>query len=255
MSTALAPQASSAFISRFDGPVLHRKITLGSPLVRHQFRRSFEHVGRNVHMVSVFGRVLLGEDKIHEAEAAIYSRLDEVEKVLERKVASSAVAVKDSGIDDSSLADYNKPAELVADIVVPAQSRFLKILEKADAYARNFLTLWLAGEIDDKEKSKAELELKRFLRMVPSTTRKMRIFIQDKLNQSPHEEAKKEAARLVSEIKDEDPDDEDLGVVDIKGGAKGKGNGKGKANAKAAPEAVAAASESADPATPIAAAA
>lgn len=220
------PAASSAWIARFEGPVLRKEIVLGSTLVRHQFRRSFEHVGRNVHMVSVFGRILLGEDKIHEAEVAIYKRLEEITKALERKVATSEVAVKDVGFSEDSLASYNKPETIVAEIVVPAQSRYLKLLELADKYARNFFTLWLSGEVDDKEKSKAELELKKLLRQVPSTTRKMRIYVQEKLNASEHEEAKKEAAALAASIKDEDEVDDDADLATEVAGGKGKSKGK-----------------------------
>lgn len=205
MNTVTA--AKSAWLARFDGPVLTRKITLGSPLVRHQYKRAFEHVGRNVHMVSVFGRVLLGEEKINEAEIAIYKCIDDVTKALERKVASSKLVVTDAGLADN-IAEYNKPTEIEASVVVPAQSKFLRLLELADAYAQNFFTLWLGGEITDKEKSKQEHELKKLLRMIPSTTRKMRVYVQTKLNESPHEEAKKEAAAMLSDVKEDHDDGE-----------------------------------------------
>lgn len=220
------PVASSAWITRFEGAVLRKEIVLGSTLIRHQFRRSFEHVGRNVHMVSVFGRILLGEDKIHEAEAAIYKRLDEVVKAIERKVAASEVAVKDAGINEDSLASYNKPEIIVAEIVVPAQFRYLKILSLADSYVRNLFTLWLSGEVDDKEKSKAELDLKKLLRQIPSTTRKMRIYVQEKLNASEHEEAKKEAAALAATIKDDDDTDDEEDIATDATERKEKNNSK-----------------------------
>lgn len=211
-SNTAAPSAQSAWISRFDGPIVRREVTFGSPLVRHQFRRSFEHVGRNVHMVSVFGRVLLGEEKITEAEAAIYRRIDEIMKALGRKVASSEVVVKEAGHNED-MATYNKPQTHMADIVVPAQTKFLQLLMFADKYAQNFFTLWLHGEIDDKEKSKLEFELKKLLRTIPATTRKMREFIQAKLNESEHEEAKREAAAMVADAKDDEEVDEDSAKI------------------------------------------
>lgn len=242
MSEATHAKPPSAFLARFDGPILRKEIVLESPLVRHQFSRSFEHVGRNVHMVSVFGRVLLGEDKIHEAEAAIYKRLEEITKAVERKVATSEVAVKDAGFSENGMASYNKTAPVVAHIVVPAQSRFLKLLELADKYARNFFTLWLNGEINDKEKSKAELELKKLLRQIPSTTRKMRIYVQEKLNASTHEEAKKEAAAMAKEIKDDDVDSEEtvgaaVAAVALEGADTEDSKSKKKTKAKGSAEA------------------
>lgn len=201
-----AAQAQSAWVARFDGPILRREITFGSPLIRHQHKRSFEHVGRNVHFVSVFGRVLLGEEKILAAEDAVYKRIEEITTAIERKAAAVLVVLKDSNISPDGIAVYNKPQTIMLDIVVPAQSKFVRLLEKADTYAQGFFTLWLEGEIDDKEKSRLELELKKLLRSIPATTRKMRLFIQAKLEASENEEAKKEARVMVSDAKDDDDD-------------------------------------------------
>lgn len=242
MSTpaATATPQRSAWMSRFDGPILTRSTTLGSPLIRHQFKRSFEHVGRNVHMVSVFGRVLLGEEKINEAEVAIYKRIEEITKAIERKAAAIAVVLKDADISEAQMAAYNKPSDITAEIVVPAQSLFLKLLTTADQYAQGFFTLWLAGEIKDTEKSKLEFELKKLLRSIPATTRKMRVFIQTKLDESEHEDAKKEAAAMVADAKDEEIGDDDLvegsTVAVLAGDAAGKtkGGAKAKAGKKAA---------------------
>lgn len=200
--------AQSAWVARFDGPILHREVVFGSPLIRHQFKRSFEHVGRNVHMVSVFGRVLLGEEKIIVAEEAIYKRIEEITTAIERKAAMTLVVLKEANIEVGQLATYNKPVHVLVDIVVPAQSKFVKLLEKADIYAQGFFTLWLEGEITDKEKSKNELELKKLLRQIPATTRKMRIFIQAKLEESEHEDAKKEAKAMVADAVEEVEDDD-----------------------------------------------
>lgn len=199
----------SAWIARFDGPILQREIKIGSPLIRHQHKRSFEHVGRNVHFVSVFGRVLLGEDKIFAAEDAIYKRIDEITTAIERKAAAILVVLKDANIDAEQMAVYNKPQSVSLDIVVPAQSKFVRLLELADVYAQGFFTLWLAGEINDKEKSRLEFELKKLLRSIPATTRKMRLFIQAKLEASEHEDAKKEAKAMVADAQDDaDPETE-----------------------------------------------
>ncbi len=206
MSTGTNAPRRSAWISRFDGPILNRPIAFGSPLIRHQYERSFEHVGRNVHMVSVFGRVLLGEEKINEAELAIYNRITEITTAIDRKLVTMEVTLKDRGVKVDDMASYNRPTALVVDIVVPAQTKYLKILEQADKYAQGFFTLWLEGEIDDKEKSKLELELKKLLRAIPSTTRKMRQYVHDKLEHSDHEDAKKEAAIMISDVKDDDVD-------------------------------------------------
>lgn len=238
---AVSPHAPSAWIARFDGPILQRTITIGSPLIRHQHKRSFEHVGRNVHFVSVFGRVLLGEDKIEAAEDAIYKRIEEITTAVERKAAATLVVLKDANIDKAQMAVYNKPHSVSLDIVIPAQSRFVKLLELADIYAQGFFTLWLAGEISDKEKSRLEFELKKLLRSIPATTRKMRLFIQAKLEASEHEEAKKEAKAMVAGVKDEDDSDDAALPLNADGAPlpiKLEGKPARSKKAKPAPEAV-----------------
>lgn len=200
MSTAAQPlrRAKDDWLAKFDGAVIKKTVTLGSPTVRHIYQRSYDHIGRNCHFISVFGRILLGEDKISEPEAAVYKRLEEVKTSLERKISASKALVADAGIDDATA--FNKKEEVAASVIVPVQSAYLKILVLADEYLRLMNSLWLEGEITDKAKSKAELELKQNIRIISATTRKMRIYLQGKLAEAAaKEDAKPETKQAAAE--------------------------------------------------------
>lgn len=201
MSTAAQPlrRAKDDWLAKFDGAVIKKTVTLGSPTVRHIYQRSYDHIGRNCHFISVFGRILLGEDKISEPEAAVYKRLEEVKTSLERKISASKALVADAGIDDATA--FNKKEEVAASVIVPVQSAYLKILVLADEYLRLMNSLWLEGEITDKAKSKAELELKQNIRIISATTRKMRIYLQGKLAEAAaKEDAKPETKQAAAEL-------------------------------------------------------
>ena len=202
-------RAKDDWLLKFDGAVKKVPLTFGSPTVRHIHKRSYDQIGRNCHFISVFGRILLGEDKISEPEAAIYSRIQEVTTSLERKIAASKATIVDAGIDDTTT--FNKKEEIVSSVIVPAQGKYLKILSLADEFLRLINTLWLEGEITDKAKSKAELELKQNLRIISSTTRKMRLYLQGKLHEAAaKEDATAETKRLASEIKKDEHSIEDI---------------------------------------------
>lgn len=187
--------AKADWMRRFDGAVAYKDVTFGAPTVRHLHKRSYEQLGRNCHFITVFGRVLLGERKIAEAEEGVYKRITEVQTAFERKLKAVNALVAQAGIEDS--AEYNKTESIRAAVIVPAQGRFLKTLVLADEYLRQVYTLWLEGEISDAEKSKAELELKHLLRGIASTTRKMRIYLQEKATDA-QERAKAEGTRLTA---------------------------------------------------------
>ena len=194
MTQALA-SAKADWLSRFDGAVARKEITFGSPTVRHLYKRAFDQMGRNCHFITVFGRILLGEDQIAPAEGMIYQRIQEVGTAFQRKVSAMQAVMAESGIDE--MAEFNQQEKIKVALIVPSQRKFLDVLLLADEYLRLVNTLWLEGEVSDKEKSKAELELKQLLRGIGSTTRKMRIYLQTKVSEAQARE------KLTPEAKEE----------------------------------------------------
>ena len=179
MAHKVLTDAKSDWMKRFDGPVAEKASTLGAPTVRHSYRRSFEQIGSYCHYFTVFGRILLGEKKMSDAEDGIYKRLQTSSKNLESKIRAMRAVMTEAGIEQT--AEFNQNEAVVARVIVPAQGKYLRVLQQADEFLRLVSTLWLEGEITDSEKSKAELDLKNTLRGITSTTRKMRIYLQEKV--------------------------------------------------------------------------
>lgn len=179
MAHKVLTDAKSDWMKRFDGPVAEKAITLGSPTVRHSYRRSFEQIGRNCHYITVFGRILLGEKKMSDAEDGIYKRIQTSSKNLESKIRAMRAVMTEAGIEQT--AEFNQSEAVLARVIVPAQGKYLRVLQQADEFLRLVSTLWLEGEISDSEKSKAELDLKNVLRGITLTTRKMRVYLQEKV--------------------------------------------------------------------------
>lgn len=191
-------EAKDAWLSKFDGAIAKKTVTFGSPTIRHLHKRTYTHIGRNCHFISVFGRILLGENQISESEDQVYARIKEVETAMERKIQATRAIVADANLQDTTT--FNKPEELACAVVVPAQSRYLKVLALADEYLRLMNMLWLEGEITDKAKSKAELELKQNFRTISSVTRKMRVYLQGKLAEAAAKDgASSETKRVLAQ--------------------------------------------------------
>lgn len=197
MTQALA-SAKADWLNRFDGAVARKEITFGSPTVRHLYKRAFDQMGRNCHFITVFGRILLGEDLIAPAEASIYQRIQEVGTAFQRKVSAMQAVMTEAGIEE--MAEFNQQETIKVALIVPSQRKFLDVLVLADEYLRLVNTLWLEGEVSDKEKSKAELELKQLLRGIGSTTRKMRIYLQTKVSEAQAKE--KQSAEVKGALAD-----------------------------------------------------
>ena len=125
--------AKDAWLEKFEGASIVKVTPIGSPTMRHLHKRSFGHVGRNCHFISVFGRILLGEDQISEAEAAVSKRIVEVTTGIERKISAMKAIVADRGLSDN-LAQFNASSEIVSKIVVPSQTRFLNLIALGDQY-------------------------------------------------------------------------------------------------------------------------
>jgi len=197
--------AKDEWMRKFEGAKIVKQSPVGSPTMRHLHKRSFDHVGRNCHFITVFGRILLGEDRISEAEESVVKRLDDVTKAIERKISAMTAIVAEAGLADS-MASFNRVEDMHSDIVVPAQNRFLTTIVLGDQYLVLVNTLWLHGQLDDKAKSRAELELKQLLRSIPATTRKMRIYLQTKLREvAEKKDAPAEAKKVLREAEATNP--------------------------------------------------
>lgn len=168
----------------FAGAMLTKTPKFMTPTVRHYFGRQYDQLGRNVYFISIFGRILVKGDGVSEAEKSIYDRIHKVAEECGKKVNAMKAIAAEAGITDLASYPLADKREITAFVIVPAQNRFLKVLEIADDYLVMVNTLWLEGEITDKAKSDAEMEIKHQLGQVVSMVRKMRIFMQSKVREA-----------------------------------------------------------------------
>ena len=167
------------YARRFQGAVLPKVITLGSPTIRQFYKRNFDQLGRNSYYVSVFGRILLDENQAREAEQNIYDCLKETEEECARMINLMQELANNGGVDE--LAQFHRAEEFKASVIVPAQSRYLRCLVQGDQYLVLVNTLWLEGLLDDAQKSRAELSIKKALRKVSTRARNLRIGLQKRI--------------------------------------------------------------------------
>ena len=215
--SSIIREAKSEWLKRFDGAVLTKPVEFGAHPVRHFFVRNFDIIGRNMYLVSVYGRILLDQNNakasikgIEEAEQLISERYDTVLKEIQQKTGVLEAMASDEGVD--AKAEFNKREKGIARITVPVQRRLLDILAAADNYALLVATLWIEGVLDEKQKSKAMLELRTLLKQTSSTVRKMGRLILGKINEakSSVESAGDGASEAVAEMSAEgDADDDD----------------------------------------------
>ncbi len=185
--------AKQEWLATYQGATLRLAPEFGSPKVNHMFQRNFDHMGRNAFFISVRGRITLGEEQVSQAEQYIYDRINEITKALDRKIEAAKAVMLDAGI--TVLASYNRPMKQEAVIVSPMQTRYIKLLQKADELLMYLNTLMLYGEIPEREHSKRELEIKQHMRTVPSTIRKMTIGLRNRLTEVQAKEAAKAPAK------------------------------------------------------------
>lgn len=250
MAENIVRVAKDEWLRRHDGAVLQKTVQLGSPTIKHIYRRSYGQLGRNCHTITIFGRILVGEEAIAPAEEAIMNRLTEVLTAAERRVKTTQAVLEAAGIEDT--AEYSKVEDYESPVIVPAQGKFLRVLAMADRYLLLVNTLWLEGEVTEKEKFKAELEIKHLLRGITSTTRKMRNMALNKINAAKAAEAGKEAAGAdaaeagasgIAETEAaaaDDASDQAVEATPATAESKPAAKGKSKAKAQEEPEAVAA---------------
>jgi hypothetical protein len=165
----------------FAGAVIPKKPNFKTPTIRHYFSRNFDQLGRNVYFISIFGRILVKGDGVQEAEKSIYDRISNVTAECEKKVNAMKAIASEAGITDFASYPLADEREITAFVIVPAQKRFIEVMQIADEYLVMVNTLWLEGEIPDREKSKAEMEIKHQLGQIVAMVRKMRIFMQTKV--------------------------------------------------------------------------
>jgi hypothetical protein len=203
-TSTLMAEAKKSWFEKFNGPAFVLEKTIGSSLVENFYRRTFEITSRNAHFISVFGRILLGEDKVKEPEDYLKTTLANAIKDLDNKIATVKALMLNDGIE--KLATYENSRPVQVKIVSPIAKQYFELLMKAEEYQTYVSTLWLHGSLDDRQRTGSELELKKKLRSVVNAARNMFIVIRKKTQE-------KNGAAVVAKIETESSAEQGEGAV------------------------------------------
>ncbi len=197
MTDAVTLEAKKIWLDKFQGASLTVNVEFGNLLVQNAFKRTFYVTARNSHFISVFGRVLLGEEHVTEPENHVRNAFRNAMDDFDKKIVAAMTIVKHAEI--SNMASYSAARAVNAQIITPISKIHLDLLQKADQFLLLINTLWLHGEIDGRERARRELEVKRKLRGVVAATRNMFLSLRNHLNRRKPEsaaEAHAEVAKL-----------------------------------------------------------
>ena len=211
MTDAVTLHAKKIWLDKFQGASLLLPVEFGSPLVQNAFKRTFYITARNSHFISVFGRILLGEEKITEPEKHVRNAFNNAAEDFDRKLKAAQAIVADAAI--TRFATYSATRKAEVQIITPISKRHLELLVKADEFLLLVNTLWLHGEIDGSERARRELEVKRKLRGVVAATRNMFLALRNELNRRKPEAApvaNADTANLGGEAAANDPGEADI---------------------------------------------
>lgn len=184
---ALEKAVKKEWIDRFRGTIVTRSIHIGSPIVERQYRRQFSTFGTNTLFISKFGRILLAEEQVVEAEQTVSKKINKSIKAVQDSMAQLDTLAKSLGIKGYGV--KNGAVAIEADVISPMQNRFLTLMTLADDELNMLHSLWILGEIDDKARTAREWAIKREIRSINASARNMFIGLRKRVDQKGKDEA------------------------------------------------------------------
>jgi hypothetical protein len=148
--------------------VLKRNEVFYSPLVQGHYRKGYYIISRNAWFVSILGRVLVGEKAAAEAEDAMTKQVASVTNAI-RKIETRVDKLCESlGVTDTT--QYTQPKSAVVEVVHPVAYKHLETLRIIDSVLSKARALNVMGEMSSREMAGLELEFKkRLLALMTST--------------------------------------------------------------------------------------
>lgn len=165
---AAKEQYKDAKKNNFNGAVLTKHVTLGSPIAKQQFNRYFHFLGRSCFFIHVFAQVLLKDEAaLGDADTIIQNSIKKAAAETDKMISiANQLALK---ANITELSKWSQPVTLDADVITPQSNAYLRLFEQADTLDCLINTLWFEGEIDDKQKREMQGEMRKLLRAVSIT--------------------------------------------------------------------------------------
>lgn len=191
---ALEKAVKRDWMDRFRGTVVTRSVEIGSPIVERQYRRQFSTFGTNTLFISKFGRILLDEEQVVEAEQAVTKKINKSIKAVQDSMHHLDTLARINGIN--TYGSKKGAVSIDAEVISPMQNRFLNLMTMADDELNVLHSLWILGEIEDKARTEREWAIKREIRSINASARNMFLGLRKRVSEKGKEEA---VAKLASE--------------------------------------------------------
>lgn len=160
------------WLKRSNTSYISRKVTLGSPITKLMFKRSYMQVNRDIFFLSVFAEYLVKDkEQIRKVQEILRNSLAKASKQLETKVSQLQAVVQNAGVDTD--VKFTQTLQANAPVMTPVSSGVLDLFVAGDTMHNLLSACWFAGEIPDEDKRKGEEELKKIIRVFLTTVRTM----------------------------------------------------------------------------------
>jgi hypothetical protein len=136
------------------------KLTLDTEVAQRVYERTFPEVLRNVYSLSIVARIVSenqsSTDELNDLVAEKFKGMSELmDNEMER-----LKKLRDDNAITASL-KYSNPLILEVEVSSPMASHYLQLIKKLDSIVKLLDCLWLAEELDAKQKLRGEYEWQR----------------------------------------------------------------------------------------------
>lgn len=165
-------QFGEEWLKRTNTGFLTRPVSLGSPIIKQIFRRSYIQIARDVFFLSVFAEYLVKDkEQVRKVQEILRNSLNKASKALENRVTQLQAVAAQSEVDTSLTFTQQLVAE--TPLTTPISKGLLDLFVAGDKLHGLAQACWIEGAIPDDEKRNLEEELKKVLRTFLRTVRTM----------------------------------------------------------------------------------
>lgn len=130
-------------------PAFEQSLKLNTLQAQKVMHRVFSRAAGSLYRIDVILRIIGSEENAEQVEDVISDMLKEVDQELSTADAETFALLEENGIDGQPV--YNSPVEQTVRITSPQVARFVSLVRKLDKLIMNIDTLWLAGQMVNKE--------------------------------------------------------------------------------------------------------
>jgi hypothetical protein len=135
----------------FSRPVFDRHITIQSHHAQRLLDRGFLLVVRALYSIDVVLRIIGEDDEMDEVEDVVSKLIDALSAELDQEHERLKALLSSNGLTESPR--YTNPKELTVHISSPQLAQYTNLVVSLDSLMVAMDTLWLAGVLNNKQRS------------------------------------------------------------------------------------------------------